>query len=259
LSESKSEEKPSIPGVITTAITVAGFAFLYLSQAQQLPVVERALFGSIILVSILLFLVWIWSRPIHGWYEGLRRNWIARKNFHELTTLFQSFKQFVDPGTSQPHFFLYQLKSRGTDFNSITLPSYAYYPQQVAGNIWYGLKGRKSNFLTLKWLSDSLSTLITYYNDAFLSSPVKEVISIIKKKSEEGLPPDDVPQVPEDVWKGFNNARLRWVRFLQDFEGFCSRVSREVGQYRVKIGPDWHDFDHLNAYQFEPPAELPEF
>ena len=155
MSDPKAEERPSIPSVITTAITVAGFAFLFLIQAQQLPLLERALFGGIILVSILLFLVCIWSRSLLVWYENRKRNQIARRNFGELVTLLDRFRQFVDAGTSQPHFFLYQLKSRGNDFSSMSLPSYAYYPQQFVGNLEYGLKNRKPNFVSLRWLSAS--------------------------------------------------------------------------------------------------------
>ena len=97
---------------------------------------------------------------------------------------------------------------------------------------------------------------MTYYNDTFLSSPVKQALGIIAKGFEEG-PPDDAPQVPDDIRKGFNSARLRWVRLLQDFEMFCSRMSKELGQYRVQIDNNWQSFDYLNTYQFESPEELP--
>jgi hypothetical protein len=210
--------------------------------------------ASLIVALGILFGIWIWYRPIRRSYEGTKRNRIAHRSFPELVTLFERFKQFVDAGISQPHFFLYQLKSRGTDFSSIHLPHYPYYAQHFAGNLSEGLKGRNHDLVSLRWFSDSLANLITYYNETFLATPVKQVISIIEKGAE--IPPE-APQVPDDLRKGFNTARLRWVRFLQDFEMFTSRVSKELGKYRVKVDGNVHAIDYLNAYQLEPPEELP--
>src|SRR5256885_17246941 len=87
------DEKPSAPAIITTAITVACFAFLYLSQAQSLPVIERVLFGGIVAVSILLFLYWIWYQPI-------ARYWTERKSAEREDRISRdnlgTFQSYVD-------------------------------------------------------------------------------------------------------------------------------------------------------------------
>jgi hypothetical protein len=256
LTEPQKDEGRSIPAVIGTALLLAGFVLQFFSVKQNLPFEVQIASALIVGVSAILFLVWVWYRPIRGWYQIWKRNRIARRNMPELFALLDRFRQFVDSGITQPYFFLYQLKGRGTAFSSLPLPMYPYYPQMFAANLSVGSKNRKSNLDTFRWLSDSFANLIQYFNETYLSSPVKEVLNIIKKASETEAPPD-VPAVPEDIRKGFSLSRARWVRFLQDLEEFTSRVSKQLGQYQVKLGNDWHGMDYVSARLFEPPEELP--
>src|SRR5437867_557912 len=94
-------DSPSIPGVITTAITVAGFAFLYLTQRQSLSPFEQLVFGLIIAVSILLFLNWIWYRPIaHYWTErsfDRREDRISREGLVNFESFVDRLKSICSP------------------------------------------------------------------------------------------------------------------------------------------------------------------
>src|SRR3989442_9102605 len=97
------------------SLLLAGLVLQFFSARQNLPWEVQIASALIVGTSAILFVVWVWYRPLQRWYEGWKRNRIARRNLPELFGLLDRFRQFVDSGITQPYFFLYQLKSREKD------------------------------------------------------------------------------------------------------------------------------------------------
>lgn len=257
LSESKDESRASIPAVITTAISLAGFAIFFATQSSQLPVLAQFAVASIIIALGVLFGVWIWYRPLSSWNKRWRRNRIARRHFSQLIIFSERLGEFIRGSSSMSNaqYFLLQLKGRAKEFGAIQIPSPSY-PQQLSMDLEKGLKMQKRNLRTFVWGADSLDSLIRFFDEAYLLGPVKEVHAIVNKLKETEAS-DDVPDVPADIRDGFNSMRGMIVRFLQDYELFVTQVSKELGKYRIKVMGDWQSWDYLRGTHFEPPPELP--
>src|SRR2546425_10970976 len=85
------DEGRSIPGIIATAITIAGFAVLLSTQRQQLSFPEQLIYALVIGTSAIAFSVWVWYRPISRYLS--ERSFATREDniSRESLGTFQSY------------------------------------------------------------------------------------------------------------------------------------------------------------------------
>ncbi len=242
----KDEERPSIPGIITTAITVAGFAFLFLTQRQSLSLGEQAFFGGIVVLSFLGILTWVWYRPIRRWNEGWRRNRIARRNYPQLVRFCERFRAFTEYNMSNnPQYVIGNIRNN-LGFQSVLIVE-PHHANILAYELNNGLRTLKPGLNTFIWVSDLLTSMIRFYSDALVAKPIVQIRTIVDAGTGTIVPAYRAE---------YNVARERFVGFVAEYEEFISKTNKELGQVKRKVGDTWRDEELLRSYYVERPKEL---
>jgi len=219
------DEKPTTPGIITTAITIAGFAFLYLSQAQSLPTTERVLFGGIVALAILLFLYWVWYQPIARYWtqrsSNQREDRISRENLASFQSYVNGLKRNCQVQRSDS--LVYPLQNMRSQSNALPdLNPWVYYVDNLCSQL-FGLFDRiQVNRQTFVWAVDSFTMLLRLYGDN-----VNHFVNQARSLSE---------QTPNSIQKHFkeeyNTIRLTYVRLLDDYDDLVEELNK---QFRTTI------------------------
>ncbi len=253
----KDEDYPPIPEVIKTVSYLATFIVAIFTGRQFLPLELQFALAAIFATSSVLFVLWIWRRPFRRYWKTMKRNEIAGTHYSQLVRYCERLREFVSPGSrNNPNFFLRDLKGRVKDFNSLSMPESSYSAMMV-WDLEKALKANKQNLQNFVWGADSLCSLVQFFNEAYVLNPSKEVRAIIKNAQQSGeLPPDDLPEIPEDLLEGYNTVRETFAAFLREFAEFISGVNKQFGQDRRRAGDTWYDADLMRGTQFEPPKEL---
>ncbi len=240
------EGRPSIPGVIATAITISGFSVLLSTQRQQLSLFEQVVYGSIIAVSGVAFFVWIWYRPIRRAFENRRRERIARKNYPQLVRFCERFHGFTEYNMSNnPQYVIGNIRSQ-PGFQSVFIVE-SHYANFLGSELQDGVRTLKPTLKAFVWVTDLLTTMIRFYSEVFVAKPIVQIRTI----SDSGLG-KIVPTHRDD----YNAARERFVGFVSEYEEFISKVNAEFGKVRRKVGDTWRDWELLRSYHIERPKEL---
>ena len=222
----QSKDSGSTPTLITTAIAVASFAFIYLSQRQQLSAIEQILFGLILLFVLAALINWLWSPSFAKLFRRIRWDRTARRNMKEFRLYVEEFEETYtrqSPNLTTP---LTDLRNRASsaDFSKITNanPMHLY---NLCYELLRGLDLMRSNQAALIWGTRTFGTLLRAYNDSLVAPAVTEIRSISDKVG-----------IPRDIKETYNTYRLKYIGFLDKYEGFIVRVNKEFGPPPKKIG-----------------------
>ena len=215
---------PSTPTLITTAIAVASFAFIYLSQRQQLSIIEQILFGLLLLLLLAALINWLWSPSIAKVLCSVRANRIARRNMREFRLYVEEFSETYTrlvPNITSP---LTDLRSRAStaEFSKIpnANPMYLY---NLCEQFIRGLDLMRGNQATLSWGTQTFGGILRTFNDSLIAPAVTEIRTISDKVG-----------IPRDIKENYNTYRLKYIGFLDKYEGFIVRVNKEFGSTSKK-------------------------
>jgi hypothetical protein len=243
---SESESRPSIPAIITTAITIAAFAALLSTQRQQLSLWEQIGYSLIIGVSGVLLVIWVWSRPVGKYFKTSRRNRIARKNYSRLVRYVERFREFAgQTRVFSPHNILDNLKNT-EGFRSVATVE-PWWLDSISSDLERGIKTLKPNLRTFAWGVNALMSMIRFYNEVFVIKPVLQVRAIVESGTSK---------LPPNFRDNFNASRERLVGFMTEYEEFVSQTNKELGQDKVKAGDTWTTLDFLVTWHLETPKAL---
>ena len=247
------DEKPTAPGIITAAITIAGFAFLYLSQAQSLPVIERVLFGGIVAASILLFLYWIWYQPIARWWtkrsSNVREDRISRESLGIFQSYVDRLKVMCSPQRMDS--LVYNLNSlKGqSEFQKLpSLYSWTYYVDSLSGQLAKLFNRVEVNRLTFVWAVDNFTTILRLFCDG--------VNSFVNEARQAGVE-KPIP-IPKQIREDFNTNRQTFIRFLEDYTLFVEGLNKKFRTYEESYpgGAGPYTVTGFQAVYVEKPKEL---
>ena len=234
----QAKTEASIPTLITTAIAVASFAFIYLSQRQQLSTIEQILFGLLLLFVIALFLNWLWAPLLGRLKRRVRGDRIARKNMKEFRGFVEEFKDTYTsrvPNLTSP---LTDLRSRAGlgDFSRIPNAN-PMYLDWICDQLLNGLSLMRVNQATLSWETVTFANILRMFNDSLLTPTVTEIRTISDKVG-----------IPRDIKEAYNTFRLKYIHFLDRYEAFIVRVNKEfpetksVAQFGAIFAPLRHPY-----------------
>ena len=217
---SESETRPSIPAVIGTALLLAGFLLQFFSSRPTLPIEVQIVSSGIIAIAAILFIVWVWYRPVRRFFKNWRRDRIARKNYPRLVRFVERFRDFAGESRFGSSQFVFNNMKNTEGFRNLNLVD-GWYTDLMSSDLERGLKTFRPNFKTFVWGADSLTSMLRFYSEVFVTKPITQIRTIIESGSGKLQP---------NLRDDFNASREKFVAFLNDYEEFVSQTSNELGQ-----------------------------
>jgi len=243
---SKDEDYPPIPEVIKTVSYLATFIIAFFGGRLFLPIELQYVLATVFVVSTVLFILWIWRRPFRHFWKTVKRNEIVGTNYSQLVRFCERFKAFTDYNmTNNPQYVIGNIRnSPGFESVAVVEPHYA---NTLAYELQNGVRTLKPGLDTFVWVADLLTDMIRFYSDVFVAKPIAQIRSIL-----EGGAGKIAPAYRAD----YNVARERFVGFVAEYEEFISKINKELGQVRRKVGETWRDEELLRSFYIERPKAL---
>ncbi len=240
------EDYPPIPEIIKTVSYLATFLIAFFTGRLFLPVELQFALAAIFAISSVLFVLWIWRRPFRRYVKTWRRERIARRNYPQLVRFCERFHGFTEQNmTNNPQYVIGNIRNN-PGFESVYLVP-PHYVDFLSYELQNGVETVKPGLETFVWVTDLLTLMIRFYSEVFVVGPVRQIRAI----ADSGVG-KIVPNYRDD----YNAARERFVGFVGEYEEFISKVNRELGQVRRKVGDSWRNEELLRAYYIERPKEL---
>lgn len=213
------DDQTSVPTLITTALAVAGFAFIYLTQREQLSAIEQILFGILLLFILAVFIYWVWSPGFGRLFARIRGNRVAGRNFKEFVLFVEEFKETYTRVSPNIATLLTDLRTRsgGGDFAKIPNAN-PMHVDWICDSFLTGLKLMRHDQATLSWATATFASILRMFNDGLIAPAVNEARTISDKVG-----------VPRDIKEAYNTSRLKYIHFLDRYEGYIVRVNKEFG------------------------------
>jgi len=225
LAEPNDEGRASIPAVITTVISLAGFAIFFVTQSSQLPLLAQLAVASLIVALGILFGIWIWYRPIaRYWTEKKsagREDRISRENLASFQSYVNGLKRNCEAQRSDS--LVYPLQNMRSQSNALPdLNPWVYFVGNLCSQL-IGLFDRiQVNRQTFVWAVDSFTMLLRLYGDN-----VNHFVNQARSISEQN------PNLTQKPFKEeYNTIRLTYVRLLDDYDDFVEGLNK---QFRTTI------------------------
>ncbi len=222
------DEGRSVPGVIATAITIAGFAFLLSTQRQQLSFPEPFLDTLLIGTSALAFFVWVWYRPISRYWReksmATREDRVSRESLENFQSYVEQLRktctgQYMDT-------ILHPLQTLKAQAEFSNIPEMIPWINSVNSLIHQvaGLFDRvEVNRHTFVWTVDTFTSVLGLFNDS-LNRIVNEARLIAEQKP-----------IPRLVREEYNTYRDSYNRFLDDYGAFVEGLNKRFRSYELTI------------------------
>lgn len=225
---------------------MAGLVLQFFSARQNLSIEVQIASALIVGTSAILFVVWVWYRPLRRWNEEWRRNRNSRRSYPQLARFCERFRAFTEYNmTNNPQYVIGNIRNNpGFDSVLVVEPHYA---NMLAYDLQNGVRTLKPSLNAFVWVADLLSSMIRFYRDVLVARPIVQIRTLLDSGTGK-----TVPTYRAD----YNVARERFVGFVAEHEEFISKTNKELGQIKRKVGDSWRDEELLRSYYFERPKEL---